>query len=593
MLTIRYRFRWAFLQIDQLKSLTSAEAILDRLENLPKDLVAAYDEIYNEKQEFDRILLQRAVRWVSYARVPLSTEQLLSAVRLQAKHDDQNGYTLERSRELTKRQLAQICCHLINEYVDEGAWKFAHASVLEYFQTQHKSWMEEKAKIELAKLSLLFLIEWCNTLPLPKDEGLIKRPHPRDYVWGFTGDLYLQPPHRGKLETYVSDYWPWHIQATQAGDKGCRQVSPLLKRFMAAEGEILSSSQEYRRWLRHAQAQIHSQISCRYDLSPITNPALGIIVFNLYATAKTWMGGHLNVQQLNGRGLDALTLAATYGHDSLCTELIKMGSDTNRILQIFDIDYTPSSLHPKLHISALGEAVKGEHVPCVRTLLEHNADPNLHTTSMAICEAAQRNTEILGALLEYNASPNLLCSEKFRFNSALEAAACMDSAYRAELLINAGAIVDADLPRAGTALTSAATWGSLNGVKILVKHGADVNAHLKVKRGSVLASALFGSSDVDLIKFLIEEAKADPQKMISNFPRPMDNTRPSIRDCLLDMRIKKADYLISGQHLTRDDLVNIGYIRNSTTPLKRGLEAILDWDWDYRILPENSEAKPI
>lgn len=562
MLTIGYRFRWAFLQIDQLKSLTSAEAILDRLENLPKDLVAAYDEIYNEKQEFDRILLQRAVRWVSYARVPLSTEQLLSAVRLQAKHDDQNGYTLERSRELTKRQLAQICCHLINEYVYEGAWKFAHASVLEYFQTQHKSWMEEKAKIELAKLSLLFLIEWCNTLPLPKDEGLIKRPHPRDY---FTGGLYLQSLRRGpKLETYVSDYWPWHIQATQAGDKGCPQVSDLLKRFMAAEGEVLSSSQEYRRWLRHAQEQIHSQISCRYDLSPITNPALGIIVFNLYATAKTWMGGHLNVQQLNGRGLDALTLAAKYGHDSLCTELIKMGSDTNRILQIFYIHDATLSLDRKLHISALGEAVKGEHVPCVRTLLEHNADPNLHTTSMAICEAAQRNTEILGALLEYNASPNLLCSEECQFNSALEAAACRDSAYMAELLINAGAIVDADLPRAGTALTSAAIWGSLNGVKILVKHGADVNAHLKVKRGSVLASALFGSSDVALIKFLIEEAKADPQKMISNFPRTSIVSRPSIRDCLPEMRIKKADYLISGQHLTRDDLVNIGYIRSST-----------------------------
>lgn len=419
--------------------------------------------------------------------------------------------------------------------------------------------MEEKAKIELAKLSLLFLIEWCNTLPLPGDEGLIERPR---LLRADVSGRYLPRQRSPKLESYLSDFWPWHIQATQAGDKGCPKVSHLLKRFMAAEGEIVSSSQEYRRWLRHAQEQCHFQISCLYDLSPITNPALGIIAFNLYATAKTWMGGHLNVQQLNGRGLDALTLAAKYGHDSLCTELIKMGSDTNRILHV--CRWRDASFSMKT--SALREAIMGGYAPCVRTLLEHNADPNLHTSSMAICEAAQRTPELLGALLEYNASPNLLCSEECLFNSALEAAACSGSASRTELLINAGAIIDADLPRAGTALAGAAAWGSLNGVKILVKHGADVNAHLKFWHGSVLAFALFGRGNVALLKFLIEEAKADPQKMISNFPRTsiefMDNT--GISDFGLEMRNKKADYLISGQHLTRDDLVNIGYIRHST-----------------------------
>ncbi|KID61782.1 uncharacterized protein G6M90_00g113390 [Metarhizium brunneum] len=543
-------FRWAFLQIDQLKSLTSAEAILDRLENLPKDLVAAYDEIYNEKQEFDRILLQRAVRWVSYARKPLSTEQLLSAVRLQAKHDDQNVYTLERS----------------GEDIADDSWKFAHASVLEYFQTQHKPWMEEKAKIELAKLSLLILIEEYNAWPLPEDEGLTESPRGiNDPEFGEDNYLELLRSRPG-LENYVSEFWPWHIQSTQAGDKGCPEVSHLLKRFMAAEGETLSYSEEYRRWIQHASEQMTSNPFYRdyeleYCLRSNTNPVFWIIALNLYATAKKWMGGHLNVQELNREGLDALAFAARYGHDALCVELIKMGSDTNRILHV--CDWSDASMKT----SALREAVMREHVPCVRTLLEHNADPNLHTSSMAICEAARRNTEILGVLLEYNASPNLLCPEECEFSSALEAAACWDdSAYRAELLINAGAIIDADLPRAGTALTSAASWGSLNSVKILVKHGADVNAHLKVQPGSVLASAIFGLGDVALLKFLIEEAKADPQKMIFNFQRTSIESTGDIDTIGLeaDVRIEKVDYLISGQHLTHDDLVNIGYTRNST-----------------------------
>lgn len=334
---------------------------------------------------------------------------------------------------------------------------------------------------------------------------------------------------------------------------------------MAAEGETLSSSEEYRRWIQHAPGQIRSnRIRWRYDLEPNTNLVFGIIALNLYATAKTWMGGHLNVQQLNRQGLDALAFAARYGHDALCVELIKMGSDTNRILHV--CDWGDASLSKKT--SALREAVRSEHITCVRTLLEHNADPNLHTSSMAICEAAQRNTEILEALLEYNASPNLLCPEECGFDSALEAAACGGYAKRAEMLINAGAIVDADLPRTGTALASAARYaGSLNSVKVLVKNGADVNAHLKVGRGSVLASALFGSGPVALIQFLIEEAKADPEKMISNFPRTCMNNTRIYHYALESTRknaVEKADYLIRGQHLTRDYLVNIRYIRNSS-----------------------------
>lgn len=67
-------------EMAQLKSLESDDVILRRLEKMPEDLTAEYDDLYN-KNEDDRILLQRAVRWVVHALEPLSNKQLFQAIR--------------------------------------------------------------------------------------------------------------------------------------------------------------------------------------------------------------------------------------------------------------------------------------------------------------------------------------------------------------------------------------------------------------------------------------------------------------------------------------------------------------------------------
>ncbi|KAK1969034.1 hypothetical protein LY78DRAFT_678825 [Colletotrichum sublineola] len=83
-------FRWAFMQIDQLIKYHSPEDVKERLGRLPEGLTAAYDELYAKPGSHDEIYLQRAVKWVMHAYVPLSTEELLAAVQLGLadEHDD-------------------------------------------------------------------------------------------------------------------------------------------------------------------------------------------------------------------------------------------------------------------------------------------------------------------------------------------------------------------------------------------------------------------------------------------------------------------------------------------------------------------------
>ncbi|KAK1991702.1 hypothetical protein LX36DRAFT_715869 [Colletotrichum falcatum] len=86
-------FRWAFLKIDQLIKYRSPRDVEPRLGKLHKDLTAAYDELYAKPESYDEMYLQRAAKWVMHAYIPLSTEQLPSAVQL-CLGDEHDGLAL-------------------------------------------------------------------------------------------------------------------------------------------------------------------------------------------------------------------------------------------------------------------------------------------------------------------------------------------------------------------------------------------------------------------------------------------------------------------------------------------------------------------
>lgn len=105
------RFQWVNLQIKQILKCTSEKAIRNRLGKLPSDLKAAYDEIYNQikdKDEHDKGLADRAFMWVMCAYKPLSSEELISAIRLDSEKD-----TFDLSDKVTESQLLHLCNNLL------------------------------------------------------------------------------------------------------------------------------------------------------------------------------------------------------------------------------------------------------------------------------------------------------------------------------------------------------------------------------------------------------------------------------------------------------------------------------------------------
>lgn len=126
------RFQWTFLQLEQLKNCRSKEAIETRLGQLPKDLMDAYNEIYNNIDEGDRAIADRAFMWVVCAERPLESATILEAIRI-----DCTKETLELSSAITEDSLLSMCSNLLVIDSASDTWKLSHLSVAEYFEQNH------------------------------------------------------------------------------------------------------------------------------------------------------------------------------------------------------------------------------------------------------------------------------------------------------------------------------------------------------------------------------------------------------------------------------------------------------------------------
>lgn len=272
-------------------------------------------------------------------------------------------------------------------------------------------------------------------------------------------------------------------------------------------------------------------------------------MLGLHKLLKGWWDEDIDVSQVNAMGLDLLAIAARYGHDDLCSELIGRGSDIHRGL---DGGYG----------SAFMEAIGGHRIKTVRLLLNEDVDPNLiRKGTSPLCLAVRCAEDLVEPLLEAGADPNIMCSH-CQHGCALQAAADDDRIDLAELLIKFGADVNltAELNDCGSLSGTAAFRSSLKCAKLFVKKGADVNARLGGKYASALAAAIFGyggdgDEEFEMVKYLIEEAQADPAILSSSPP----SHSPLIHKYHTNDRRKIAKYLIEGGHVQESVLLGIGF----------------------------------
>lgn len=532
---------WASLQLAQLKKCDTETQVRRRLGKLPKTLIETYNELYDVEDPESQKYLRRAVTWVMNAHQPLSTEEILAAVRLSQHHVGNVTQLKVDEERLTDPALEKICRFLLVK--DPGGhWKFPHASVEEYFHDHEnerlKDWIGDKAQIEVAKLSVLLLTSYVDWSGIKSSFEVLIGPE------SSTESLFTPKTPESVLQRYVGQYWFKHVGEIQPQTEAYKQVAHLLQRYLITEDGTYYSSLEYRSWLEH-WAKLHfDNESKALDMRPAKNSAFGIVTLGLFAMTEYWGTEQLDLRQINDQGYDLLALAACDAQAEVCETLISLGSDANRLLR------SPGNSNGTSALCEAIESYRGDDAACVKVLLEHGADPNLETGSRALCCAAKEgHVEVLRLLLDHEANPNALCKD-CGYECALQAATMRGSTNAIDLLIKAGAEVDLAYGRSKMTPLMNLVYRNYvpEAVEALVSHGADVHVS-SGPYGGVMGAAFCGRTSDRVVPYLIENVGADPHRMLSDVMK--ERPRPLRHD--MDGREKTARYLLQHKHLAPED----------------------------------------
>ncbi|OHE99342.1 hypothetical protein CORC01_05383 [Colletotrichum orchidophilum] len=507
-------FRWTYLQWEQLKELRTNSDVKRRLHGkLPKTLTAAYDEIYGQydPESVERLMLQRAVRWVMCARRPFDSCILLSAMRVESERTD-GDKALDKS-DLTERILGTVCRHLVVRDPGLGDWKFPHASVAEYFEAKNESWVKD-AQAEITIILINCMIDCCSAYSsVWPPSGVFK--NDKDFAlhfWFMTEredqDQTLDPRH--PLQEYTQQNWLTHIRDLSEKDDRIGDVARALKRFLGEEGPQ-QSSREYQVFCTHILAHARWDFfgreytfDMRFHIKPSTNFVFGVVAMGLHRLLPEWWNRDLDLSSsVNGEGSGLLQIATRYGHYDLCEFLINQGCDING----FDEHEKDG---PPLWIS-----VDQQNIDIMKMLLKKGANMDCVVKGRTLlCLAAERSPECCAILLEMGLNPNMKCGGESitscMFGCALSSAAYHGKLVTMKVLVGKRADVNLEvlIDPFGSPLAAAISGGELDCARFLLEKGADANADLRCGDfGSPLIAAAY-SGDLDCVRLLLEH-KAD------------------------------------------------------------------------------------
>lgn len=295
------------------------------------------------------------------ARRPLSTKEILDAVRLYA---EPGGTILHEDPEIIEETLLEICRHLVIKDLKLNEWKFPHASVIEYFEEMHR-WDIGRAHSSVAKICLLFLIEGYT------DQEALEAKEDAETAAEMRDDQRVVQNKKG-IRYYIRDYWDIHVLALENSQPFEVEVANLLRNFLGVDRSPNQSSQQYRRWFldryrypyREFMEDVSTIVSDGMFFEPIENPIFGICILGFCNLLKDYWTPGIDVMQINQHKADLLWLTISSGHLNLSGKLIELGLDVNRRLD-------PGGQ------SALHEVVAFGSIETVKFLLSKGADPNL------------------------------------------------------------------------------------------------------------------------------------------------------------------------------------------------------------------------
>lgn len=478
----RGMFQWAALQVQHLTQLNfwSESIIEDRLGKLPRTLEKAYDEIWQMillKDGIESRLGKRAISWVLCSPIPLTTEELSIAIKIDSDGCDR---LFDFHETLVEKDIHSLCCNLLklekqvdkwqfNKEVDR--WQFCHLSATEYIESRLIDQLQPYRKTALSCTK--YLLAMCH-----REVNLV-----------FPFDSFIS--------------WNWLGFVQQRENAQDALLCQLLFRFL---GSPHVSSRAYRSWVRllgfpHMRSRVYQSWVNESDFLLSVQSTFSSALRVICDSGMTWVleewrknNYSVDVNSCDGHNQSLLSLAANRGHDELCRFLLRKGADIRRgsrnplieacangheatvrvlieagatINKVYSWDGGVSEGQTPIQVAIS----MGEHPAVVRLLLDHQADANLRNlagaTALDIAMLNGRKATI-PLLLQHGARLG-------HSSLALVGAAQHNMTDWVEKCIDGGADVNGYFHEHSTALIFASFYGSLEAIEKLVELGAEVN----------------------------------------------------------------------------------------------------------------------
>ena len=502
-------------------------------------------------------ILERAIKWVYCAPIPLSSEILLAAIRMDHSSTDEKVHLTQRYP--VKESDFERICH--NFIIKDSAskWKFAHASVIDYFEETRKDF-SIKAPKDVASILLQALIDCYSKLELPQANNALETLLEKEQeVEGEDNCLFVNHPFMKWAESTWVDYV--HQTSTES-----TRVPKLLQTFLGLEDSAGPGS-PYQIWCRVYCMRPSRRSYTSQDFEPWGNVAFGICTFGLDQHIGTEWEKLIPTSGVNYSGLNLLEVAAKNKRFALCRKLLKLNEGLVK---------SPGF--------ALEISLEHSDAETLKALLAGGVDPNmLMRGCRGLCYAASGELSLTEELLNAGANPQLPCSDTCTTRYPLIRASWCGNYETVELLVKkGGADVNLRLKAGeagvyGNALVAAVAAGELDTAKMLVsQHGARPNGHIEYGHyRSVLAAAVLGDCHsfvvVDrprtfeqMMRWLVAEAGLDmsPQSLTPPLGKPSQGALFTAVRGKGDELTRRARYLMSQYGVEAEVVGRIGFDEN-------------------------------